>query len=245
MSKWALVTGSAKRIGRGIALDLAEKGWNVVVHYHKSANEAKQTAAEIKKIGTKAHLAEVDFTNKRAIENLLQSLAAEVGPITALVNNASFFEPDSHAPGGSQYKAVNFEAPRLLSESFRKLLPPGSQGAIVNMLDGCMPDIGFSAYKQAKKALRTLTLEMAYRFAPDVRVNGVAPGPVLPAPRQSPEHFKRMVAATPLKTEIQLQDVAATVCFLIENPSITGEILHVDGGIRLKNTAAAHNFKSA
>jgi NAD(P)-dependent dehydrogenase (short-subunit alcohol dehydrogenase family) len=245
MNRWVLVTGAGKRIGRAIALELAGHEWNVVVHYNKSATEAKQTAAEIKKAGVKAHLVAVDFTDKRAVENMLPALVAEIGPLAALVNNASLFEPDSAAPGGSQFKTVNYEAPRLLSEGFKKQIPPGSKGAIVNMLDGCMPDIGFSAYKQAKKSLRTLTLEMAYRFGPAVRVNGVAPGPVLPAARQSGEHFKRMIAATPLKSEIKLEDIAATVRFLIENPSITGEILHVDGGIRLKNTAAAHNFKTA
>ncbi|HUY68458.1 MAG TPA: SDR family NAD(P)-dependent oxidoreductase [Alphaproteobacteria bacterium] len=243
--KWVLVTGAAKRIGRAIAIELAQGGWNVVVHYNRSASEAKETAAEIKKHDVKAHLMQVDFTDRRAVETMLPSLAAEIGPIAGLVNNAGFFEPDSAVPGGSEFKMVNFEAPRLLCENFKKLLPPGQRGAIVNMLDGCMPDIGFSAYKQAKKALRVLTLELAHRFAPDVRVNGVAPGPVLPAARQSAENFRRLVDATPLKAEIRVEDVATTVRLLLENPSITGEILHIDGGVRLKNTAVTHNFKTA
>jgi NAD(P)-dependent dehydrogenase (short-subunit alcohol dehydrogenase family) len=245
MTRWVLITGAGKRIGRAIALELAAHDWNIALHYHKSAIEAKQLAGEIKKAGAKSHLIAVDFTDKRAVENMMPSLWAEIGSLAALVNNASFFEPDSAAPGGNQFKMVNFEAPRLLSESFKKLLPPGQKGAIVNVLDGCMPDIGFSAYKQSKKSLRALTLEMAYRFAPDIRVTGVAPGPVLPAARQSEEHFKRLVGAMPLKSKIELEDIATTVRFLLENPSITGEILHVDGGIRLNNTATTHHFKTA
>ena len=117
-------------------------------------------------------------------------------------------------------------------------MPKGQRGAIVNILDGCPPMSGFHAYTQSKKSLRVMTIELARRLAPDVRVNGVAPGPTLLATRQTADHFKRLVAGTLLKTEITPEAVASAVRLLIDNPSITGEILHVDGGIRLINTPA-------
>lgn len=236
MSKWILVTGGARRIGRAIALEMAAAGWDVILHYHKSRDAAQKTADEIKARGVKVNLAAADFSNKRDVENLIPALVKDTGPLLALVNNASLFEPDSHSPGGSQHKAINAEAPRVLSEAFRKQVPAGQTGAIVNLLDSCAPEINFTAYYQSKKSLRAYTLEMAHRFAPNVRVNGIAPGPVLPSARESQEHFKRQIASTLLQKEITLESIAMTVRFLIENPSITGEILHVDGGVRLKNT---------
>lgn len=235
MSKWVLVTGSAKRIGRAIAHELAKGGWDIVIHYHNSKTEAQETAKEIKARGRDVHLAEIDFCNKRAVENLIPSLAKSIGPLTALVNNASLYAPDSKAPGGHQHRAVTYEAPRILCEAFRKQLPAGQSGAIVNILDNCPPELGFSAYTLSKKALREMTLELAYRYAPQIRINGVALGPALPGERQSPDSFKRLVKATLMQKEVTPEAVAMTVRFLIDNPAIVGEIVYIDGGIRLKN----------
>jgi NAD(P)-dependent dehydrogenase (short-subunit alcohol dehydrogenase family) len=236
MSKWALVTGSADRIGRVIALDLAEAGWDIVVHYNSSTDKAEDTAKKIKALKREAHVVQADFSDKRQSEECIPSLVKDIGSLSALVNNASLFEPDSASPGGREHKSVNFEAPLLLAEAFRKQLPKGTQGAVVNILDGNMPSSGFNAYTQSKKSLRVMTIELARRMAPDVRVNGVAPGPTLISSRQSAAHFKKLVASTLLRTEVSPQSVASAVRLLIENPSITGEILHIDGGIRLLNT---------
>jgi len=236
MSKWILVTGSAQRIGRAIALELAHGGWDIVVHYNKSEAQAEETVAQIKAMKRKVHLAKCNFTNKRDTQNFISKLVEEIGWLAGLVNNASLFAPDSLAPGGTEHKAVNLEAPLMLSDAFKKQLPKGKTGAIVNILDSCMPESGFSAYAQSKKSLRVMTIEQARRLAPEVRVNGIAAGPVLPSPRQSPEHFKRLIETTLLKTQTSPEAVAKTVRLMIENPSITGEILHVDGGIRLQNT---------
>jgi NAD(P)-dependent dehydrogenase (short-subunit alcohol dehydrogenase family) len=236
MSKWALVTGSAQRIGREIALELARGGWDIVVHYHKSEEEAENTATEIKALKRKAHLVKINLASKRATENFIPDLVTEIGPLGALVNNASLFEPDKRAPGGSEHKMINLEAPLMLSEAFKKQLPKGKTGSIVNILDNCLPESGFAAYALSKKSLRVMTIEMARRLAPEVRVNGVAAGPVLQGVRQSADHFKRLIETTLLGNKIPPQAVASAVRMLLENPSITGEILHVDGGIRLKNT---------
>lgn len=230
MTKWALVTGSAKRIGRVIALDLAAAGWNIIVHYHTSQAEAETLADEIQDLGCQACLAEIDLANTKLIENLIPSLAAELGPITLLVNNASLFEPDSLDPTGTRHASINAEAPRLLSEAFYK---QDQSGLIINLLDSNPAIPYFTAYNASKKTLQTMTRDMALRFAPRVRVNGVALGSILPSSRQSPEHFQKCIEATPLRTQTMPQDVASAVRFLAETTSITGEILHVDGGLHL------------
>jgi len=245
MSKWVLVTGSAQRIGRAIALDLAHAGWNIVVHYNKSQTEAEETVAQIQAAKRKTHLVKVNFANKRQTEEFIPALVKEIGPLSALVNNASLFAPDAQSPGGHEHKAVNLEAPLILSDAFKKQIPKGKTGAIVNILDSCPPEPGFAAYNQSKKSLRVMTIEQARRLAPEVRVNGIAVGPALPSVRQTPENFQRLIGTTLLKTQTQPESVAAAVRLMLENPSITGEILHVDGGIRLINTPSMLHLQAA
>jgi NAD(P)-dependent dehydrogenase (short-subunit alcohol dehydrogenase family) len=238
--RWALVTGSARRIGRVIALDLAAHGWDIVVHYYRSTDEAQSLATEIQELGRSACCAEIDLANPELAENLIPSLAEEIGMIDALVNNAALFEHDETDPGGERHFAVNADAPRLLSKAFRDHLPPGEKGAIVNILDSAL--LGnksadeaaldkpgslthFEGYNASKRFLADLTRNMAKSFAPRVRVNGVAPGFILPSPGQSEESFARMAEgnrATP-------EQVAVAVRRFLETPTITGEIVNVPG----------------
>jgi NAD(P)-dependent dehydrogenase (short-subunit alcohol dehydrogenase family) len=232
-----LVTGAAKRIGRVIALEMAQTGWDVVVHYNASRAEAEETVRLIQASGRKAYIVQADLADGESVENLIPSIRTETGPLTVLVNNASLFERDENDPGGARHAQVNFEAPCLLSEQFLLQLPAGKTGAIVNLLDAGPIPAFFSAYLASKDNLRTATLAMARRMAPRVRVNGVAPGPTLMNTRETREHFERLAAAMPLGIEPSPQAVAATVLFLIKNPAITGEILHVDGGMHLLGVA--------
>jgi NAD(P)-dependent dehydrogenase (short-subunit alcohol dehydrogenase family) len=233
MKGWALVTGAARRIGHAIALELAADGWNIALHYHRSAAAAESLAKEIGRLGRKAVLAEIDLAKSEHVAKLIPSLVAELGPLTALVNNASLFEPDANDPIGALHHAINAEAPRLLSEALYKQMPGGTTGAIVNLLDGMPPETGMDAYNKSKAALKADTLSMALRFAPRVRVNGIAPGPILPSARQSERHFQAQIAATPLKTCISPEDIARAARFLLSSPAITGEILRIDGGMHL------------
>jgi NAD(P)-dependent dehydrogenase (short-subunit alcohol dehydrogenase family) len=233
MTQWALVTGSARRIGCAIALDLAAKGWDIIIHYNRSAEDAAKLAEEIAELGQKAVLAEIDLSNLDHVAKLIPSLSSELGALSALVNNASLFEPDHKDPDGHLHKAVNADAPRILSEAFYKQAQPGA--AIVNLLDGMPPEKNLDAYNRSKATLKTDTLEMAKRFAPYVRVNGVAPGPILPNIRQSEQHFQKQVDDTLLKTSITPKDIAGAVHFLLTSPAITGEILHIDGGRHLQD----------
>lgn len=234
MSGWVIVTGGAKRIGRVISLELAEQGWDIILHYNRSSAAATDLAEEIIKLGRQAVLVELDLERSDLVAKLIPSLAAELGFISALVNNASLFELDASDPSGQRHMAINAEAPRILSETFFAQTLADKTGAIVNILDGTPPEEKLSAYNKSKAALRNYTLEWAKSFAPRVRVNGIAPGPVLPNVRQSEQHFQMQVDTTPLRKKVEPEDIANAAHFLLTSPAITGEILHVDSGWHLK-----------
>jgi NAD(P)-dependent dehydrogenase (short-subunit alcohol dehydrogenase family) len=233
-NRWVLVTGAARRIGRAIALELAAAGWDIVVHYNRSAEDAARVAEEIMERGRQAVLAEIDLTRADLVAKLIPSLAAELGALSGLVNNASLFEPDGKDPDGHLHLAVNADAPKVLSEYFFQQIPAEGAGAIVNLLDGLPPEKGFDWYNKSKARLKADTRALARRFAPHVRVNGIAPGAVLPNARQTREHFEAQIGTTPLKTAITPEDIARAAAFLLSSPAVTGEILHVDSGRHLQ-----------
>ena len=234
MTGWVLVTGGARRIGRAIALELATQGFDIILHYNKSADEAAAVAEEIEKLDRQVVLAEIDLSRSELVAKLIPSLTAELGVITGLVNNASVFELDQNDPDGRLNMAVNAEAPRILSQSFYTQIHNKQNGAIINMLDGVPPETALTGYNKSKVELKNITLSMARNFAPRVRVNGIAPGPTLPSSRQSEQHFQTQVDATPLRKKVSPADIARAASFLMTSPAITGEILHVDGGQHLK-----------
>lgn len=221
MKGWALVTGAGQRIGRAIAIDLAAHGWDIIVHYHQSAKEAEQTARDIDAMGRAVCLAEIDLSKPEMAENLIPSLAEETGMIDALINNAALFEPDDSDPDGARHWAVNAEAPRILSKAFRDHMPKNERAAIVNILDSSPVAAHFTAYGKSKAFLETLTRNTAKSFAPQVRVNGVAPAFVLPSPRQTEEAFRKMAGGKVTPPE----QVAAAVRRLLDDPGANGEIV--------------------
>lgn len=234
-NSWVLVTGAAQRIGRAIALELASAGWNIIVHFNKSHEKALNTARDIEALGQQACLAELDLADLSHVKRLIPALCAELGPIAALVNNASVFLPDKSEPNFAMHMTINTEAPHILSQIFKKQASKKTSPVIVNILDADPTAPAFSFYNASKKALREMTLDMAKRFAPDLRVNGVALGPILIGPRQSNAHWQKLIQKTPLQKTITPQVVASTVRFLIETSSITGAIVPVDGGLHLKS----------
>ncbi len=235
-NNFVLVTGAAKRLGRVIALHLAEAGWNIAVHYNTSRAEAEETAKAIRAMGRKADIVQADLANHDAVGGLIPSLIAAGYSLTALVNNASLFDRDDSDPDGSRHNAVNFEAPVKLINCLVKNLPAGTTGAVVNILDATpIPDF-MNAYRTSRVRLFQMSRVMALSLAPRVRINAVAPGPVMKSPRQSDAHFAKLVAAAPLGIATPPEAVASTVRFLLENPAITGEVLRVDCGTHLNES---------
>ena len=219
MSGLALVTGAAKRIGREIALELARRGWDVVVHYHTSGSEAESTARAIQSLGRQAYLAEIDLSDTKLVEKLIPQLTEALGPLNALVNNASLFESDATDPGGTRHTAINTTAPQILSEAFHT----HATGGIVHILDAYPNTPTFSAYNHSKIALADSIPALAARFTPRVRVNGLAIGPTLINPRQSVEHFAQRAAATARKTATPPREVSQAVAALLTGHK-SGEI---------------------
>ncbi|MCZ7658262.1 MAG: SDR family oxidoreductase [Xanthobacteraceae bacterium] len=239
MPRAALVTGAARRIGRAIALALAEAGYAVAIGTHRSVAEAEALGSDIVRAGGRAAVVQGDLADPAAVRALVPAAAAALGPLTLLVNNAAEFEPDAigalDPERWDRQLAVNLRAPVFLAEAFAAQAPAGRDCAIVNMLDQRVlkPTPRFVSYTLAKSALHTATRTLAQALAPRVRVNAVAPGPTAPSPRQRAEEFAHQAAAVPLGRGSPPEEIAAAVVFLASATSITGQTLAVDGGQHL------------
>ncbi len=235
----ALVTGGARRIGRTIALALAQRGWDVVVHYARSADDACTTAAEIQALGQRAIALSCDLNDETAVKSLLRRASAQLGPISCLVNNASLFDYDSAADFSSAsldaHMHVNLVAPVLLAQALYEATPERGQAVVVNLLDQKLFNLNpdFLSYTLSKAALHSATTMLAQALAPKVRVVGVAPGITLVSGDQSEAEFERAHKVTPLCRSSTPEDIAAAVCFVAESQSITGTTIIVDGGQHL------------
>jgi NAD(P)-dependent dehydrogenase (short-subunit alcohol dehydrogenase family) len=236
--KTALVTGGARRIGRAIVEDLARNGWSVAIHYHASHDAAEELAAEIVRQGGRATTVAgelADFGSSRIVQDATRAL----GPLSLLVNNASIFEKDTVGSLDSglwhRQLAVNLAAPVFLAEAFARQMPEGEEGNIVNLIDQRVfrPTPEYFSYQISKSGLLTATEILAKALAPRIRVNGIAPGPVLPSAHSSPEKFEAHVAGLPLRRQPDLADFGRTIRYFVENRSITGQVIALDGGQHL------------
>lgn len=238
-NKSVLVTGAAKRLGRAIALHLAQSGWSVAVHYNNSKAEAEDTVSALRKHGVHATAVKADLTKEADTERLVARAREAVGPLTALVNNASVFENDSITTMTRQswdkHMEANLRAPLVLSRDFAAQLTEGEEGAIVNLLDQRLlkPTPQYLSYGVSRAGLHWLTVTLAQALGPRIRVNGVAPGPTLRNERQSEAHFKRQQESTILGRGATPEDVARAVGYLIDARAVTGQMIAVDGGQHL------------
>ena len=239
MAPAALVTGGAHRVGRAISLALAEAGYDIALHHRGSGAAAQAAAAEIAALGRRAVPLAAELTDESAVRALPGRAAAELGPLTLLVNCASLFHDDRF--GGLEravwdaHMAVNLRAPLVLAEAFAAALPDAvadGEGCIINILDQRVlkPNPQFFSYALSKAALWNATRMMAQALAPRIRVNAVAPGPTLASIHQDAEEFAREAAATPLGHGSPPQEIAAAVVYLAGARAITGQTLAVDGG---------------
>jgi NAD(P)-dependent dehydrogenase (short-subunit alcohol dehydrogenase family) len=240
-AKVALVTGGARRIGRTIALALAQRGWDVAVHYGRSADDAHATVREIQALGRRAVALQCDLADERAVKALLPhaNQAFDGDMVSCVVNNASLFEHDVAASFSTlqldAHMHANLAAPVLLAQALHDATPAGAQGVVINLLDQKLFNLNpdFLSYTLSKAALHAATTMLAQALAPKLRVVGIAPGITLVSGDQSAEGFAVAHTKTPLGRSSTPDDIAATVCFVAENRAITGTTLLVDGGQHL------------
>ncbi len=234
--KTALVTGAAVRIGRAIAAALAREGVNVVVHYRRSGAEAEGLLAELRNLGVQAWSVEADFTQRAEYESLLDRAVAVAGEIDLLVNSASIFPAgtlqDLAFDDLTHNQLVNAWVPFYLT---RALAQRGGRRKIVNLLDSRLADDDPThvAYLLSKRLLYELTRRCALAFAPDVTVNGVAPGLILPPPGRDESYLDSLTHTVPLQRHGDACDIAEAVLYLLRSTFITGEVIYVDGGRHL------------
>ena len=234
-----LVTGAAKRLGRAITLDLARHGWSVAIHYNSSEKEARATAADAATAGVKVALLKADLSRESETATLIERAAAELGPLTGLVNSASVFENDDwysvSRESWDKHMETNLRAPFVLAQAFARQVPRDAHGAIVNLIDQRVlkPTPQFLSYSLSKAGLKWLTTTLAQALAPRVRVNAVGPGPTIINARQSAADFARQRESTVLGRGAEPQDVCDAVRYLLAASAVTGQMLAVDGGQHL------------
>ena len=237
--KAVLITGAGKRIGRARALDLAEHGWGVAVHYFTSKTDADDVVAEIRAKGGRAAAIQANLGSEADTMALVPAAAERLGPLTALINNASVFERDeigtADRESWDRHMETNLRAPFVLAQAFARQLPEDAHGSIVNILDQRVWNLTphFMSYTLSKAGLWTLTQTLAMALAPRIRVNGIGPGPTLRNDRQSEVHFAAQWENVPLKRATSPREICDAVRFILDAPAMTGQMIALDGGEHL------------
>ncbi len=236
--KNVLITGAAHRVGRFIALAVAQARGNVILHYGRSAQAAQQTAQELREMGVTVHVLQADLASPEATQSLIARAQAAAGPLDALINNAAIFEnltwETTDLAAWERHLRINLTAPFLLSQAFARALPPQRTGRIINILDwrAQRPGADHFPYTISKAALAALTQALAVALAPRITVNGIALGAVLPPADGQPA--PQVLHATPIARWATPEEVGEVVRFLLAGPAyLTGEIIHLDGGRHL------------
>jgi len=235
----ALVTGAGRRLGRAIALGLADDGWDVAIHFQHSREEAASLAEEITARGVRAAAIGCDLADVDQVSGLMAECSRSLGPVSCLINNAALFEFDDiaslEAEKWDRHMDVNLRAPLMLARDFARQLPDSLNGCIINMLDqkvfNLNPD--FLSYTIAKVALEGATRVLALALAPRIRVCGIAPGITLTSGEQSAENFSRAHGQAPLGRSSDVDDVIGAVRYVVNAKALTGTTIQVDGGQHL------------
>ena len=241
-NKTVLITGSSKRIGRSIALKLAEKGFNIAIHYNKSRKESDSLQKELETYKVKVKTFKLDLQKTNRIKPFFKSIVNYFGEINVLINNASTFEFDSIKSSTinsyDKHLDVNLKAPFFLSKYFVEAIGK-KKGNIINILDQRVMNTTpyFTSYTISKSALLTLTRSLALSLAPKIRVNAIAPGPTLKSIRQTKGEFEKQILRTPLKKKVSLEEINNGILFLLKSETITGQTILLDSG---QNMGWAH-----
>ena len=234
----ALVTGGAVRLGRALALALARSGVNITIQYYASAREMETLRAQVHDLGVRFTAVRADLSQAEEVECTFAAAQKALGSIDILVNNAAIFLPggwqDSTVADWDRQFAINLRAPFFLSQAFARGLS-GRRGHIINIADwrAERPGVGHMAYTYAKAGLVAMTRSLALAMAPNVQVNAIAPGAVLPPSGQGDEYLDSLAGQIPLKRHGTPEDVAEAMLYLLRSDFVSGELLYVTGGQEL------------
>ncbi|KND56050.1 FolM Alternative dihydrofolate reductase 1 [Candidatus Paraburkholderia kirkii] len=240
-----LVTGGAKRIGRGVALEFARQGWDVAVHYGDSEHEAHETVADIEALGRRAVPLKADLGVETEVERLVPACVEAFGGLNCVANSASRFDEDTAIDFGYakllEMTAVNVAAPLTLARMLHEIVPDAAaerddlRGVVINVLDQKLYNMNpdYLSYTLTKAALENATVALAQALGPKLRVVGLAPGLTLISTGQTPASFEAAHRVTPLNRASTVEDVAQAACYLANAHGVTGTTLVVDGGQHL------------
>ncbi len=248
MAGVALITGAAIRIGRAISEGLAQQGWTIAIHHYSSTDAARELVEEIGRAGGRAAGFDADLSQESQAQSLIDRVGDELGPVTCLVNSASVFERDDletvTLESWTHHIGVNLRAPFVLTQQFSRQVPDASSGNIINILDQRVWNLTphFTSYTLSKAALWTLTQTTAMALAPRIRVNAIGPGATLPSRRQSTDEFQRQVDATPLQRAVGVDEISRAVRFILDSPTLTGQMIALDAGQHLGNSSEPVRF---
>tara|TARA_B100001057_G_scaffold491475_1_gene581805 strand:+ start:159 stop:914 length:756 start_codon:yes stop_codon:yes gene_type:complete len=237
-TKKIIITGGATRIGSAIAKSLVGFGTKIGIHYNKSNRSALKLKKELVELGGDAYLFKADLDNLKQTQSLIKKAYKTMKGLDCLINNASIFENDNldnfSEKSFTKHININLKAPAILIQNFKKMIK-NKEGCIINIIDQRVEKLTpfFFSYTLSKSTLATLTKTAAMKLAPNIRVNGISPGPTLKNKRQSEKHFKKQWKSTLLRKKVDLDNICNGVKFFIENKSITGEIINIDSGQRL------------
>ena len=230
-----IITGGATRIGAAIAKKLSGTNKEIIIHYNKSKSKAESLKKELQKKGTKIYLIKGDLSKETDVNKIVKFAKLKLKYFDCLINNASLFENDKlenfTTKSWGKHLRTNLRTPALLSKEFAKNIK-GKSNNIINIIDQRVFKLTpyFFSYTISKTGLYTLTKISAMSLAPNIRVNGIAPGPTIKNKRQSAKHFKKQYLATPLKRQVDVEQICNAVDFFIKNRSITGQVISVDSG---------------
>lgn len=238
MAGVALITGSAVRVGREMAFHLAESGWKLALHYHSSLKESADLEAELKAKypNQRFRLFKASLSSAEETKELITNVIGYFGRLDLLINNASIFEHASFRNTSAEmldrYWQINCKAPFFLMNEFANR---AEKGLIINMVDTRIAknESGYFAYSLSKKALWEMTKMAAFELAPGFRVNAIAPGALLPPAGKDSDYLEKLASKTPLKSAVKMSSILKSIDYILENESMTGQLLFCDGGAHL------------
>ena len=234
-----IITGGATRIGAAIAESLADDKNQITIHYNKSKKNAEQLKNILEKKRSKVFLIKADLNKISELNKIIKFANVKMKGVNCLINNASLFENDNiknfSIKGWDKHININLKAPAILIKQFAKIVSKNIKANIINIVDQRVFKLTpyFLSYTLSKTGLYTLTKTSAMSLAPNIRLNGIAPGPTVKNKRQSAKHFKKQYLSTLLKKSVNTKEISSAIKFLITNKSITGQVIAIDSGQNL------------